>query len=99
MIVAGFEFTSTTSMPSSRRASQACAITIGPAPIRRTLRSVGSLGTGRLHERAEAPEQVLEVVRSGARLGVVLHRERGEALVAQALDGLVVQVHVGDLDV
>ena len=38
------------------------------------------------------------VVRSGSRLGVVLHREQRELAMAHALDGSVVQVEVRDLE-
>ena len=54
---------------------------------------------GGLHERAEAAEQVGGVVRTRRRLGVVLHGEQRQLAVAQALDRVVVQVHVRDLDV
>src|SRR3954468_18524219 len=44
----------------------------------------------------ELPEQVVGVVRSGRRLGMVLHGEHGFAGVPQSFDGAVVQIEVGD---
>ena len=49
-----------------------------------------------LHRPHEPLEQVERVVRAGRRLRVVLHGEGPRAGGAEALDGAVVQVHVGD---
>ena len=49
----------------------------------------------RAHHLDELLEQVVAVVRPRARLGVVLHREHGPALHAEALDRAVVEVPVG----
>ena len=38
-------------------------------------------------------------MRAGGGLGVVLHAEDGQALVPHALEGLIVQVDVAELDV
>src|SRR5919206_371471 len=48
-----------------------------------------------LHEPAEV---VFGVVGAGGGLGVVLDGDDGEALVAQALDAVVIEVEVRDLD-
>ena len=37
-------------------------------------------------------------MRAGARLGVVLHRERGKRLVPDTLDRVVVEVYVRDFE-
>src|SRR6185436_19114439 len=50
------------------------------------------------HLGDELAEEIVAVVRSGARLGVVLDREDGEVAMAEALDGAVVQVHVRQLE-
>ena len=56
--------------------------------------------TARLfHLVEELPEQVVRVVRARRRLGVILHAEHRLGLVAQPLDGAVVEVDVGDLHV
>src|SRR5208283_3247797 len=49
--------------------------------------------------RAEIVEEVLAVVRAGGGLGVVLHAEDRQALVPQALEGLIVEVDMAQLDV
>ena len=51
-----------------------------------------------LHHGAEVAEQVMRVVRAGGGFGVVLDAEQRQHLVAQALERLVVQVDVGELD-
>src|SRR5262245_55895211 len=68
--------------------------------FRRTGRRAGTLRPGRArvkprrrphpvaslpHEPHEVPEQVVAVVGTGARLGVVLHRYHGEVAVPEAL--------------
>ncbi len=55
------------------------------------------LGIELFHFLDELVEEVLAVVGPGGRLGVVLDREGGELAVAHALQGVVVQVDVGDL--
>jgi hypothetical protein len=45
--------------------------------------------------RAELGEEIIAVVRAGAGFGVILDAERGMLSMANALDRLVVQVHVG----
>src|SRR3954447_14661700 len=107
MIVAGFEFTRMTRIPSAlstRQAwvpewsnSQAWPMMIGPEPITRTLLMSSRLGIHQLHEPVE---EVRRVVRAGGGLGVVLDGEGGEppGSVAQleALDDVVVEAHVAD---
>ncbi len=50
-----------------------------------------------LHQFHEPPEQIMGVVGTGRSLGVVLYREDGEFFVLHPLNGLVVQVLVGQL--
>ena len=52
-----------------------------------------------IDQRRELPEEVAGIVRAGRGLGMVLHAEDGPVLVAQALDGVVVEIDVRDLDV
>src|SRR6202043_808512 len=47
-----------------------------------------------IHQAAKALEQVVRIVRSGRRLGMILHREERDANSAQAFDGLVVQIQM-----
>ena len=51
-----------------------------------------------VHELDEIVEQIVRIVRTGRGLGVVLHAEHRVVAVAETLQRLVVQVHVGDLD-
>ena len=51
------------------------------------------------HQVDEIVEEVDGVVRAGSSIGVVLHRERAGASVAHTLDGLVVDLDVGDLQI
>ena len=55
--------------------------------------------TSSAHELAELGEEVLAVVRAGRGLGVVLDAEDRQARVAEAFEGLVVEVDVAGLDV
>src|SRR5688572_299656 len=54
-------------------------------------------GSG-LQLREKLIEEGDGVVRAGGGLGMILDREYGELLVAQPLDGAVVQVHVRNLE-
>ena len=80
-------------------------MTIGPLPMMRMVsRSVrlrhSSLppgGLGLRHQGGEVVEQVAGVVRTGTRLGMVLHAERRRVEHPEALDHAVVEVHVGEL--
>ena len=49
-----------------------------------------------LHRLEELPEQVVGVVRSGRRLGMILHREDRLRDVPESFDGAVVQVQMRD---
>ena len=49
------------------------------------------------YQAAELIEQIPRVVRSGARLGVILHRKEGQPFVPEPLHRAVVQVYMGDL--
>ena len=62
-------------------------------------RGVASGPAPALHQVVEQPEQVAGVVGARAGLGVVLHAEGRHLAAAEALDGAVVEVAVGDLDV
>ena len=72
---------------------------------RGNLGSLGDLGAADLlaisvaeGHLAEPVEEVSDVVGPRRRLRVVLHREERQLTVREALDGVVVQVDVGDLD-
>src|SRR5580658_4025825 len=51
-----------------------------------------------LHHFAEVAEEVVGVVGAGAGFGVVLHAEERQRAVAQAFEGIVVEVDVGEVD-
>ena len=51
------------------------------------------------HEFDEIIEEVMRVVRSGRRFRVILHAEYRMAAVTKTFQGVIVQVHVRDLDV
>ena len=51
------------------------------------------------HEFDEIIEEVMRVVRSGRRFRVILHAEYRMAAVTKTFQGLIVQVHVRDLDI
>ena len=51
-----------------------------------------------LHHFAEVFEEVVGVVGAGAGFGVVLHAEEWQGAVAQAFEGVVVEVDVGEVD-
>ena len=53
------------------------------------------LGQSGLHHLMEAFEEVTPVVGTGGRFGMILHAHDGQGLVAQAFQGLVVEVDVG----
>ena len=52
-----------------------------------------------LHHVGEATKQIVRIVRPGRGFGMILHAEKRERAVAHALVGVVVQIHVRDLDV
>ena len=62
------------------------------------LKGLAGGGSARGEEDAKAVEERGGVVRAGAGLGVVLDGEGREGLVAEALDGAVVEVDVRDLE-
>src|SRR2546421_13053167 len=64
----------------------------------RATRRTGGLATGRPHEGAEVLEQVAGVVGAGAGLRVVLDGKGRLVDQAEALDGVVVEVEVGQPD-
>src|SRR5215471_15281772 len=77
-------------------------MTIGPAPmIRMDLMSVrlGIRSARLFHQVHESLEEVVAILRAGARLGVILHREDRLALDTQALVAAVEQRDVRHLDV
>ncbi len=43
-------------------------------------------------------KQVVSVVRARASFGMILHRKNGQLPVANACDGLIIKIEVGDLD-
>src|SRR5260370_15073984 len=100
MIVAGFEFTRTIRYPSLFSAlqacvpeesnSQACPITMGPAPMIKILSRSVRLGI-LVHQRDEPPEQVMTVLRPGAGFGVMLDRKHRLADDAQPFVRIVEQ--------
>src|ERR1035438_803333 len=51
------------------------------------------------HELGEIVEQVVRIVRAGRGFGMILHAEDGLLAVAEAFEGLVVEIDVGDFDV
>src|SRR5919201_179067 len=55
-----------------------------------------SLAPALLHQPDEALEQVVGVVGARRRFGVVLHAEDRQAVMLHPLDGLVVEVDVGE---
>src|SRR5438093_6476408 len=61
----------------------------------RATRRTGGLATGRPHEGAEVLEKVAGVVGTGAGLRVVLDGKGRLVDQAEALDGVVVEVEVG----
>src|SRR3954451_22744172 len=71
-------------------------MTIGPEPSTRILCRSSRLGMRR-EEVDELVEQPQGVVGAGARLGVVLHTAGGYVEQADPLDGVVVEVHGGQL--
>src|SRR5262245_58780913 len=83
-------------------------MTIGPAPMIRTdlmsvrfgmslrLRGRFRLAGMRFHEPHELVEQVVDVVRAGARLGVPLETERGAIRALESLQAAVEQRDVRD---
>src|SRR4051812_41887095 len=70
-------------------------MTIGPLPRMRIFSRSSLRGTGDLLQ--EAVEEVQEVVRPGAGLGVVLHGAAGDVEQREALDRAVVEVDVAQL--
>src|SRR6266545_1571112 len=68
------------------------------APITSTCLMSSRLGTLRSDQLDQPIEQVVGVVRSGLRLRVVLHRERGYVEAPQSLDHTVVEADVAHLD-
>ena len=58
---------------------------LGPRPLR-------------FHLLAELAEEIAAVVRAGGRFGMILDAEGGNVLVAEAGDGVVVEVAVGDFE-
>src|SRR5262249_51052375 len=77
-------------------------MTIGPAPMMRTdLMSVrlGIRSARLFHQVHESLEEVVAVLRAGAGLGVILHREDRFALHAQSLVAAVEQRDMRHLDV
>src|SRR6187402_192888 len=72
-------------------------MTIGPEPITSTRLMSVRLGTF-FHFVEELPEEVIRVVRAWCRFRVVLHAEHRLRLVAQALDGAVIEIDVRLLD-
>src|SRR4051812_47311816 len=68
-------------------------MTIGPLPTTSTF----LMSSRRGKALQEAVEQVERVVRSGPRLGVVLHGARRHVLQDQSLDGAVVEVQLRQL--
>jgi hypothetical protein len=53
---------------------------------------------GLINEISKFFEKVRSIVRSGCRLGVILNRKNGVIAMPHALDGPVIQVEMGDLD-
>ena len=51
-----------------------------------------------LHHFAEVFEEVVRIVGAGAGFGVVLHAEQRQGAVAEAFEGVVVEVDVGEVD-
>src|SRR5260370_21789708 len=92
MIVAGFEFTRTIRYPSLFSAlqacvpeesnSQACPMTMGPAPMIKILSRSVRLGI-LVHQPDEPPEHVMTVLRPRAGFGVMLDRKHRLADYAQ----------------
>src|SRR5262245_22418300 len=83
-------------------------MTIGPAPMMRTLLMSVRLGTSAarirthgalLHQLHEAIEQVADIVRSRARFGVSLKAERRAVGARKALEAAVEERDVGGLEV
>src|SRR4051812_15642373 len=64
-------------------------MTIGPAPMIRML--LRSLRFGIVHQLREAIEQITDVMRAGAGLGMTLETKRRPIHSAQALEGTVEQ--------
>src|SRR5215203_2794216 len=72
-------------------------MTIGPEPRMRILWRSSRLGMRALYLSDELVEQPQGVVRARSGLGVVLHAAGRDVEQAEALDGAVVEVHVGQL--
>src|SRR2546430_16864880 len=81
-------------------------MTMGPEPMTRTWRRSSRLGMEQLHallavrlDKLDEPvEEIVRVVRSGRRLRVVLHRERGYVQAAQPFHHAVAEADVAGLD-
>ena len=58
-----------------------------------------SVRLGILHQLEEFLEEVVRIVRTGRRFGVVLNTERRHRPVLQAFDRVIVQIHVRNIDV
>src|SRR5256885_13746805 len=75
-------------------------MTIGPAPMISTLLMSVRLGTAALlHHRCEAVEEIADVVRPGACLGVSLEAERRPVGARETLEASVEERYVGGLEV
>src|SRR5437660_4943303 len=75
-------------------------MTMGPAPVMSTLLMSVRLGTAALlHHLCEAVEEIPDVVRPGARLGMPLKAERRLVDACEALQGAVEERYVGGLEV
>src|SRR5438309_10021398 len=75
-------------------------MTIGPAPMMSTLLMSVRLGTAALlHHLGEAVEEIPDVVRPGARLGMPLKAERRPVGACEALQAAVEERYVGGLEV
>src|SRR6266699_5033046 len=75
-------------------------MTMGPAPMMRTLLMSVRLGTpALLHQLCEAIEEIPDVVRPGARFGVPLEAERRPIGACEALQAAVEERYVGGLEV
>src|SRR5437879_6789587 len=75
-------------------------MTIGPAPMMSTLLMSVRLGTAALlHHLCEAVEEIPDVVRPRARLGVSLKAECRPVGACEALQAAVEEGHVGGLEV
>src|SRR5438067_1019051 len=79
---------------SSRRGITSTPSVVGllARPFARTLLSLP-------HELREVLEEVVRIVRAGSGFRMVLHAEDRMVAVAEALQRLIVQIDVGDLDI